>query len=1795
MKAKNLKKLISGLLCLVMLVGSLPVTVFANDTAQQSESAFVSETHQVFSSKSSTIAPGVTSSTNYAYASADGKQMVYYVATADINRDDVELHSSYKDAQCTNYGMEKLTNQMAAADAKYQQENPYFKAVAGVNGDFYNMTTGQPSGAFVMDGVMSSNKANNRPWFAVFEDGTALCGANNSEWDKAVAAHGKAKEAVGGSQMLVVGGKDVTASASGSYNTDRHSRSMVGVTADNKVVICTLDGRQEPFSCGGTMHELAQIMLEQGCVVAINLDGGGSSTFVTRPEGENDIKVINRPSDGSERSISSGLLIATTAMPSNVFERATLTAENDYVTPDSTVAVSAKGVSPAGTAADIPADVSWQLADSSMGTVENGVFVSNGTTGDAVVQLVYGGKVVGETTIHVVIPETIAFDQTTVTIPYGKTASVSFTATYGLNTVALKESDIALALDNDSAAAINGFDITACDESAGVNGAKVTATLLCAGITAEADLLFGKGSELIEGFEDFKNLSAWTIKTGYPQYGPAGANGQNEKGSLEIVNAENGKVHSGDSALAINVDMTQLYETGYHLLNFKMSPGFKIPANATALGFWMYVPEDTEGLYARWNMDTSGDGKADYTPDFLPIGLSSTYLEAGWHYYSVDLSKYDSVVDAYTMQIYVSDRDNSSYNYYFKNQYSVDSKYTLYMDDLTVDYSSVVDDREAPVFTSVRYADQSMSDAAELKNQTVADNLISFGAVVHEDTAKNNYTGIDDSSAKAYIDGVPAEFTYSGGTFAIQDAKLANGVHTVAFEIADKMGNTSRISRKITIAADAQVPYVNLVPQTPDANKIPIGSIQWYDLKTNAIENIDKVTTVLNLNSVSNWELEGMTVANGFTASYEIDEVTNDATVTITRTGDNNATGEAVIASIPVRTWISTITNDPGYETSTPEAMWKRKIIWPKDIKISADYGMIDFTDGTTGTFSSERYQTITELYGNYAALNANGDYANKSSWHTHTASAMADKAATCTESGYTGRTFCNVCNSVVDWGTTVSATGHNYQLANGKLACTGCGDLFNGIFTDGKTYVDGVLIANGWVGDSYYVDGVMLTGVKEADGYYYDFGDNGVCDGKVKFTGIFEKDGNSYFSKVGVLTSGWQSISADDGNSYFYYFDEADYTMYTGVRTVKGLTYTFDDSGKMTRGAFRTNENGTKYFVAGESWFRRFVTLEEGTYWLNEKGYVAYGNAYTVTTNVKDITWYHFDEETGLLTGLCNGIIDYEGEDYYCDENGKVFYGAIKLDDGIIFSATRGKIVKNAKCYISNSNMLKGCDLDNGLYWCDENGYILANGFANIDGATYYYNDYKLAKGFTQIGDKYYLFNASSGKMYSGATMWVGNNAYGIKEGFYFFGADGAMLKTGINEQNGEYYYAQNNGELLKNATIWVSQTNGLLESGEGYYAFDETGKLIKTGFVTGGGATYYYDNAVRVKGLTKIDNLYYMFNASSGKLYKNQSMWVSANNAYGVEEGFYFFGEDGSCFIPDPVNGVKAIVEENGKLYFTIDGVKKTDGINELDGEYYYAASSGELAAGTTIWVSRTNGLLESGEGYYAFDKDGKLIKTGFVTGGGATYYYDNAVRVKGLTKIDNLYYMFNASSGKLYKNQSMWVSANNAYGVEEGFYFFGEDGSTFIADPVNGVKAIVEENGKLYFTIDGVKKMDGINVLDGEYYYAKSNGELAAGATIWVSGANGLLESGEGYYAFDKDGKLIKTGFVTGGGATYYYDNAVRVKGFTQIDGKYYMLNASSGKMYSDMQLWVGSNAYGIKEGMYYFGTDGVMVQK
>lgn len=78
----------------------------------------------------------------------------------------------------------------------------------------------------------------------------------------------------------------------------RHPRTALGLKKDGTLLILVVDGRREK-ALGFTGPELSEILLREGVVDGINLDGGGSTTLYIEAEGG----VQNTPSDGHERVV----------------------------------------------------------------------------------------------------------------------------------------------------------------------------------------------------------------------------------------------------------------------------------------------------------------------------------------------------------------------------------------------------------------------------------------------------------------------------------------------------------------------------------------------------------------------------------------------------------------------------------------------------------------------------------------------------------------------------------------------------------------------------------------------------------------------------------------------------------------------------------------------------------------------------------------------------------------------------------------------------------------------------------------------------------------------------------------------------------------------------------------------------------------------------------------------------------------------------------------------------------------------------------------------------------------------------------------------------------------------------------------------------------------------------------------------------------------------------------------------------------------------------------------------------
>ena len=375
----------------------------------------------------------------------------------------------------------------------------------------------------------------------------------------------------------------------------------------------------------------------------------------------------------------------------------------------------------------------------------------------------------------------------------------------------------------------------------------------------------------------------------------------------------------------------------------------------------------------------------------------------------------------------------------------------------------------------------------------------------------------------------------------------------------------------------------------------------------------------------------------------------------------------------------------------------------------------------------------------------------------------------------------------------------------------------------------------------------------------------------------------------------------------------------------------------------------------------------------------------------------------------------------------------------------------------------------------------------------------------------------------------------------------------------------------------------------------FEKTGK---NGLSVEDDGTYWLEDGEPVlnKGLVRINismddgiHYHYYYFGEDGKAVKDGDYKVYKNNGLPLPCYQYRFDEDG-IIVHDYDTTKNGIREGDNSIFYYIDGVKVGEGLLLIDGYYYYArTSSGEIVRGRSYWVTKTNGLIDN-EGEYEFDADGRMILDGFVTVNGATYYYTDGKPALGFTKIGEDYYLFNNKSGKMYSSATLWVGPND-YGIVGGMYYFGADGKMVVPDLENGQKAVVvADDGTMYFTVDGARMVSGIYELDGEYYYAHSSGALAVNESVYLGDC---VLGQKGWYGFGADGKLVRNGFVEGkDGSVYYYVDGVRATGFTKIGDDYYLFNVSSGKMYSNVTLWVGSNTYGITGGMYYFDADGRM---
>ncbi len=175
-------------------------------------------------------------------------------------------------------------------------------AIAAINGGFFDTKTGMPDGSLIIDGQTVTSSDILRTSMGITYSGDVTIGyfaPKAGGWDNT-------RHLLTGGPLLVEGGIPVDqAVQEGMWGKVLlpAPRTAAGVTAAGKLLLVEVDGRQEDYSQGVTLEELAYLMVELGAVKAVALDGGGSSEMVVKGE------IVDRPSEGKERPLSNGLVI----------------------------------------------------------------------------------------------------------------------------------------------------------------------------------------------------------------------------------------------------------------------------------------------------------------------------------------------------------------------------------------------------------------------------------------------------------------------------------------------------------------------------------------------------------------------------------------------------------------------------------------------------------------------------------------------------------------------------------------------------------------------------------------------------------------------------------------------------------------------------------------------------------------------------------------------------------------------------------------------------------------------------------------------------------------------------------------------------------------------------------------------------------------------------------------------------------------------------------------------------------------------------------------------------------------------------------------------------------------------------------------------------------------------------------------------------------------------------------------------------------------------------------------------
>ena len=543
----------------------------------------------------------------------------------------------------------------------YVTENLGYDVIGGINGTAFNTANGAPNMGLMINGVeycpgnyfshgffgiLKNEETGHQKAvigrageYAGFRDGTTTSRVENGVTVDYTGY--KLWQAIGAwyDAILI---EDGQICGPETWN-EEHPRTAIGITADGDVVTYVVEGRNGNRAGGMSLYNMATIMKELGCVYAVNLDGGGSSTALSKHAGENFYRNGIQGAYGADRSVGDAILFVSTESmtdtgteePDTTFNKAHILPNNDLFVVGTTIEFEATGSNAYGDPVALPEGFVWELDETkstaNIGTIdpETGVFTASGSiSGNVYVNLKDGETIVGSTKVDLAWPDwsySEAFS-TNFTMGLGETKELPFTVypsandsnkALGISTwrpMIIQENDIEWNVPNGCTMKVNDegtFYLQAGNNPAigTVSINKFVATGQTNVMTKVASVEIGKAPTMLYDFEDEDWLNDWA----------AGGNAQSK---TMYKTTDPNEVLFGSSAMAIDYDMSngnyingmdpnKLDKPTVTFYNDKQGFNPVIPADAKYVGMWVFFPEGLDGCWFRITLQgykTDGSG-----------------------------------------------------------------------------------------------------------------------------------------------------------------------------------------------------------------------------------------------------------------------------------------------------------------------------------------------------------------------------------------------------------------------------------------------------------------------------------------------------------------------------------------------------------------------------------------------------------------------------------------------------------------------------------------------------------------------------------------------------------------------------------------------------------------------------------------------------------------------------------------------------------------------------------------------------------------------------------------------------------------------------------------------------------------------------------------------------------------------------------------------------------------------------------------------------------------------------------